>query len=135
MYEELTAKDRENIIFFVPIIDFELHENFLVELLDTLDGFLYPLKFGFWHDDIIDFVNSHSNDLMVFLQEKRYFCLLEDFRSLALKYNTTKMYKVICKNTESIIEDITNTFLRIQNMEFSLIPCNCIVSECTGECK
>ena len=64
-------------------------DDYVVELLDCLSAYLFPLVNGLWKEDILDFLST-MNDCCFFdfLHFKRYIILQDDFDLLFEKYFT-----------------------------------------------
>ena len=87
--EELFS-NKESCMIYIPL-EMEDKESFIVELLDTCEAYLEPLKYGLPKEDILDFLNlEKQKSLIDYLLYKKFIATTDDFKKLALRYGTLR---------------------------------------------
>lgn len=98
--------DKDGVEYYIPkqFTDPSLKEMFVVELLDCIESYLYPLRFGVHKEDIKEYVQlTEESNLLDFLRYKRYVSTSEDIVELLAKYavgcSVFDCFKVLIENT------------------------------------
>jgi len=114
---------------FIPFFnDKDLYDNFVVELLELIESYFYPIKYGLSIASIFDIL-EHDENLCEYLYKKRFIVLEEDFKILVSKYlfkdnnlETECVILEISKNlTESEITDLIQKQITIITDKINLL--------------
>jgi hypothetical protein len=105
-------KTKTKVKFYVPeAMEFDKVHSYSIELMDLINAYIEPLKYGIAKEDILEFLTDslyEKMDLFSFLRYRRFLALEEDFDALFLKYLKPQEFdgaKSI-RGYEVVLEDI-----------------------------
>lgn len=81
--------NKNSCIIYIPLVISE-KELFIIELLDTCEAYLEPLKYGLAKEEIAEYLENEGHiSLSKYLFEKKYIAISADFINLAIKYGNS----------------------------------------------
>ena len=125
MMEESLFLNKDQVTFFVPVnITDDERDMFLIELVECLEAYLWPIARGFWANDFIDFIRSDEHDISSFLQTRRYIVSEPEFMLLARKYACDSLcHKLVLTRCGELHEkDLHHLVITILNQLLSGAP-------------
>ena len=92
IYNDLFA-NKDSGVFYVPLLmNCDDYDMFFVELIECIEAYLWPMKYGLFSNDILDFLDSGMENLIDFLRLKRYVADHQELLSIAKKYSKGDTY-------------------------------------------
>jgi hypothetical protein len=130
-------RDKNEAKFYVPIgMSKDKTDGLVVELLDALNAYLFPLAYSLGKWDLYDYVTSPlyvNMDMLTYLRHKKYLCDESEFTNIFIKYYEVsnddlfvECYEVRIKLDAASADAINETELSdvIVSLSCGMVPTN-----------